>query len=401
MKKLFWAIALLFVLLSSCSHKTQKKSDIVVQNKKQVRLNKEFIFDQMLAGKTPAMFDTLMYTRAYAKGFKGYAFELNNKTLMGIKESSGFYTDALDNGDWVDDVLLAMEEARMGEEILNILEDESLISPPIIEETEEGPVVENAPQIEKIFRDSNGVLKSMQFGTEYFIPQQKNGDTVLVHYSAKNAIRLFYDDLYRLTKKELWKMESVQNAAITGLELYEYSGESKIAETKTVETQKYKTVSKLNADGLIIETKKYEALEETAQEKALQKKEFEYNPRPVSVSKWKYDDSKRITEEAVTEYAVTKSKSTVVNEKKQKFIYNEGHDIYEYYENGSLKIKTEYGEKGNYATTIFFDSVNSVTTYYENYIKLRDVYMYNGIQTREKVYEKPETKDTEDTENTD
>lgn len=390
MKKLFWAIALLLVLFSSCSHKTQKKQDNAVRNKKQVRQNQEFIFDQMLAGKSPKMFDTLMYTRAYSKGFKGYAFEQNNKNLMGIKESTGFYSDALDNGDWVDDVLLAMEEARMGEEILTLLEDESLISPPIIEETDDGPVVENAPQIEKIFRDSNGVLKSMQFGTEYFIPQQNNGNTILVHYSAKSAIRLFYDDLYRLVKKELWKMESINNAAITGLELYEYNGDSKIASTKTIQTQKYKTVSKLNADGLLIETKKYEALE------AGEATEFEYNSRPVSVSFWKYDDQKRITEEAVTEYAVTKQKSTVVNDTKQRFIYNEGHDIYEYYENGSLKIKTEYGEKGNYVTTIYFDSQNSVITYYQDYIKLRDVYMYNGIQTREKVYEQPDTdKDTE------
>ena len=395
MKKLFWAIALLLVLISSCSLKTQKPSEKVVNNKKQVRQNKEFIFDQMMAGKSPAMFDTLMYTHVYQKGFKGYAFELNNKTIMGIKESTGFYSDALDNGDWVDDVLLAMEEARMGDEILSLLEDESLISPPIIEETDEGPVVENAEVIEKIFRDSNGVLKSMQFGTEYFVPQSKNGDMVLVHYFAKTAIRLFYDDLYRLVKKELWKMESVQNAAITGLELYEYSGDAKIAQKKTVQNQKYKTVSTLNADGLVIETKKYEALGEDSDNKA--NKEFEYNTRPVSVSKWKYDEQKRITEESVTEYAVTKTKSTVVNDTKQVFIYNEGHDIYEYYENGNRKIKTEYGEKGNYATTIFFDSVNSVTTYYENYIKLRDVYMYNGVLTREKVYEKPETKDTEDT----
>ncbi len=377
MKKFFWAIALLFVLLSSCSH---KKTETIYLSKNppvQVKNNLDFIVDKLFNQKTPKLFDNLMYTRVYTREFRGYLFELYNPYCRGIKDSTGFYSDACDNGQWVENVLLALEEARMGEEIFSLLEDESLIAPPIIEETPDGPSVENAAQIEKVFTDSAGQLKIMQFGSELFIPQNKTDSTVLVHYSGKTAIRLFYDSLYRLVKKELWKMESVTNAAITGLELYEYTGDSKLADTKTVQNNDYKLVSKLNSDGLVIEANKYSIKDG---------KVLTLLNRTI----WKYDEGKRVTEEVITEYGKAGNKEAPVNEKKQKFIYNEGADIYEYYENGSLKIKTEYGEKGNYATTIFFDEHSSVKTWYEDYIKVRDVYMNDGVQTREKVYEKPE-----------
>ncbi|MBO4532172.1 MAG: hypothetical protein J5726_00540 [Treponema sp.] len=379
MKKLFWAIALLFVLFSSCSHKKTETGNLPQAYSKQHVKNLEFIVDQLFAHKTPVLFDNLMYTHVYTKGFKGYLFELCNPWSRGIMDSTGFYSDALDNGEWVDEVLLALEEARMGEEIFSMLEDESLIAPPIIEETEDGPVVENAAQIEKVFKDSTGQLKILQFGNELFIPQHKTDSSVLVHYSGKTAIRLFYDSLYRLVKKELWKMESVDNAAITGLELYEYTGDSKTAASKTVQNNDYKLVSKLNSDGLVTEALKY----------SVKDKESD---RLLSKTTWKYDEEKRVTQEVIAEYGKDGDKAAPVNEKMQKFIYNEGADIYEYYENGSLKIKTEYGEKGNYATTIFFDSHSSVTTWYEDYTKVRDVYMNDGVKTREKVYEKPEGK---------
>ena len=379
MKKLFWAIVLLFVLLSSCSHKKQKTVYLPKNFSAQVIQNLDFIVDRLLRNKTPGLFDNLMYTRVYTREFRGYLFELYNPYCRGIKDSSGFYSDACDNGQWVEQMLLALEEARMGEEIFSLLEDESLIAPPIIEESPEGPVVENAAQIEKVFTDSSGQLTIMKYGSELFIPQHKADSSVLVHYSGKTAIRLFYDSLYRLVKKELWKLESVYDSAVTGLELYEYTGSSKIPDTKTVQNNEYKLVSKLNSDGLVIEADKYSLKE---------------NEDSVLLSRttWKYDEQKRVTDEVVFEYGKAGNKEAPVNEKKQKFIYNEGADVYEYYENGSLKIKTEYAEKGNYATTIFFDAHSSVTTWYQDYVKVRDVYMNDGVKTREKVYEKPDAK---------
>lgn len=368
MKKCFSAVLLLFLLLSSCSQKKQDTKGLQFVPSEQIRQNRSFIVQKLFENKTPLLFDNLMYTRVYRRDFKGYLFELNNPDCRGIKDSSGFYCDACDNGQWVDDILLAMEEERMGEETLSMLEDQSLIAPP-----------ENAEEIEKIFTDSGGSLKIMEFGRELFIPQYKADSSVLTHYSDKTAIRLFYDSLHRLTKKELWKMESVQNASITLVESYEYQENARYASSKTVENNEYKLVSKLNPDGLIVEALKYSI----GQDSAL---------NLVSKSSWKYDQEKRVTEELVTEYAIENDKEIPVNEKKQKFLYNEGADLYEYYENGILKIKTEYSEKGKYATTIFFDSHSSVTTWYEDYVKVRDLYITDGVKVREKVYEKPQGK---------
>ena len=47
-------------------------------------------------------------------------------------------------------------------------------------------------------------------------------------------------------------------------------------------------------------------------------------------------------------------------------------------------------EKGNFTSRIFFDEGLSVKSYYENNIRVRDVYYRNNSIIREKVYEEPE-----------
>ena len=47
-------------------------------------------------------------------------------------------------------------------------------------------------------------------------------------------------------------------------------------------------------------------------------------------------------------------------------------------------------EKGIFTSRIFFDEGLSVKSYYENNIRVRDVYYRNNSIIREKVYEEPE-----------
>ena len=272
------------------------------------------------------------------------------------------------------------EEERLGSEVLSYLEDESNFTSPIIEETpepsdnlenNEETTVPKVESVEKRLLDANNKLKAMEFESEVFVPYSKEDSSVLVHYSNKNAVRLFYDNLYRLTKKEYWKMDSVENSKITGTEFYSYEGESKKPYEKKIQTDSAVFVSKLNENGLVIRI-----------EKIVDKK-------TCSVTTITYDNKDRIITQSVTEDGIVKKEvfNYSVSDKAEEKGEEEVPPDYEYYENNNLVTKTEYSKKGVYSTTIWFDKTNSVRTDYENYVKVREVYYTNGVERRVKNYE--------------
>lgn len=286
----------------------------------------------------------------------------------------------------IDEEFLA-EEERYGTEVLNFLEDEANFTSPIVEDTVES--------VETRIVDAYNRLKVMEFESEVFIPSVEQDSSVLIHYSNKIAERLFYDNLYRLTKKEYWQMDSVENARIKGKEIYSFEGDSKSPYEKRIESDSSVFVSKLDENGLVIRTEKYEV------------KDSVTGKKPVQTTTWTYDDKKRITSETLTQEGFTKkqvfnyaktdgdvkpSRVKGKNEESEEAVDEEDStdDIppdYEYYENGVLVTETEYTKKGSYSTTIWFDSTNSVRTDYEDYVKVRDVYFSNGIERRVRTYE--------------
>ncbi len=302
-----------------------------------------------------------------------------------------------------EEIDFASEEERMGTDVLSFLEDEANFTSPIIQtaepaeqtqasDEEQAPLVES---VEKRLLDSYSRLKVMEFDTEIFIPVSNEENTVLIHYSNKAAVRLFYDELFRLTKKEYWKMDSIENAALAGVELYSYLEQTKRPQEKIIKTDASIFVSKLDENGLVNRTEKYAVTQEEFEKLELSfdsiKRFTAKKNAPDSVTNWTYDQKNRITSETVKEGQKTK---------KQVFDYSKADAVekgdeasqelppdYEYYENGMLVTKTEYTQKGVYSTTIWFDSENSVKTDYENYVKVRDVYYTNGVQRRVKNYE--------------
>ena len=400
MNKYLLAGLFLFVLtFISCSQK------IVVDKNPPDKEVQQYIFEQFMEGKAPQYFKNLMLRHSFKEHTVRYLLEEAYPECIGIYDSTGFYSASLDDASWIDSMLVSLEEERLGNEVLNFLEDDNNFIPPIIENTteekeqvEEETVPEETDQtnlpvpevesVEKRLLDSYNRLKVMEYGQELFFPvQREQGDAVLIHYSNKAAVRLFYDEFFRLTKKEHWNMESVQNAKIKLVEKYEYEGQSKNPVQKIIEADDTLFVSKLNENGLVIRTLKYEVpkLTEEDSKKSDSKKQ---SNKLISTTTWTYDQKNRITSETVSE------KSKV---QKQVFIYDKIDKLgdnpdnippdYEYYENGVLRTKTEYKTKGTYNTTIVFDSINTVRAEYENYIKVRDVYYLNGVQRRIKSYE--------------
>ena len=322
-------------------------------------------------------------------------------------------SELVDDSSEVDEEFLAQEE-RLGTEVLNFLEDEANFTSPVIEDIEKSDEAyeadetgeEKVPEVETVEKrllDSYNRLKVMEYGSELFIPVSKDDSSIVVHYSDKNAVRIFYDNLYRFTKKEYWKMESVENAALTGTETYSYKDESKKPYEKIIESESSVFVSKLNENGLVSRTEKY-ILEDQSKDSAGAVKTRKLD----SVTDWTYDEKNRITSETLTQGKLVKKQlfnysktdglvqSTKVQTKEQQNQTDSTQEEdkkdelppdYEYYENGILVTKTEYIEKGVYSTTIWFDSANSVRTDYKNYVKVREVYFTNGIERRVKSYE--------------
>lgn len=380
--------------LVSCS---QKKSEEKNPPDKEVQ---QYIFERLMEKKVPSYFEGLMKRPSLKSKTSRYLFEEAYLDCAGIYDCTGFYSPDLDDASWIDSVLIAAEEARLGEEVLSFLEDENNFIPPIIEDVGESSTEESSgtsdkeseseltdeipvPEVEaseKRLVDAYNRLKVMEFGSELFFPMKgQNDNSILVHYSNKSAVRLFYDDLFRLIKKELWNMDSVQNARIKLVEKYEYEGNKKNPSKKIIEADNTVYVSKLNENGLVIRTEKYQT-ESLPVDLSGEK--------PLSITSWTYDDKNRIKSESVSEKGKTQ-RQVFIYDKIDKLADNPDNipPDYEYYENGVLRTKTEYTTKGTYNTTIVFDDINTVRAEYENYIKVRDVYYVNGVQKRIKSYE--------------
>lgn len=328
------------------------------------------------------------------------------------------YNPALDDATWVESVFARIEEERIAEELrvmeesleeyqiddgselikadeeeestLNSESESSEVSE-MSDEPNDSQAEETLSEIEKFFSEEkeevtktgkNDLLSFYEFDNEIFTSQDSEGNHILVHSNKEKVNRFFYDDKYKLIKKEVWNIPSAFKAALEKTETYKYFENSKVVSEKditgpyTVENVKY------NNDGKTLSAEKYAVFEE--KEHITEKRLFSYDDDGNLLSDelkeyfYKADDYKDL------DYSFTK-----------KYLYSYNDEgippDFKYFENGILKMHNKYStEKGNFTSRIFFDEGLSVKSYYENYIRVRDVYYRNNSIIREKVYEEPE-----------
>ena len=356
------------------------------------------------------------------------AFFLSIKSKRGEAEESknhneelsfdiDLYNPALDDATWVESVFARIEEERIAEE-LRVMEEsleeyqiddaselikddeeestmnsesESSEVSEMSDETNDSQAEETLSEIEKFFSEEkeevtktgkNDLLSFYEFDNEIFTSQDSEGNHILVHSKKEKANRFFYDDEYKLIKKEVWNIPSAFKAALEKTETYKYFENSKVVSEKeitgpyTVENVKY------NNDGKTLSAEKYAVFED--KEHITEKRLFSYDDDGNLLSDelkeyfYKADDYKDL------DYSFTK-----------KYLYSYNDEgippDFKYFENGILKMHNKYStEKGNFTSRIFFDEGLSVKSYYENNIRVRDVYYRNNSIIREKVYEEPE-----------
>lgn len=327
------------------------------------------------------------------------------------------YNPALDDATWVESVFARIEEERIAEELrvmeesleeyqiddaselIKADEEESTMNSEsessevseMSDETNDSQAEETLSEIENFFSEEkeevtktgkNDLLSFYEFDNEIFTSQDSEGNHILVHSKKEKANRFFYDDEYKLIKKEVWNIPSVFKAVLEKTETYKYFENSKVVSEKeitgpyTVENVKYSN------DGKTLSAEKYAVFED--KEHITEKRLFSYDDDGNLLSDelkeyfYKADDYKNL------DYSFTK-----------KYLYSYNDEgippDFKYFENGILKMHNKYStEKGNFTSRIFFDEGLSVKSYYENNIRVRDVYYRNNSIIREKVYEEPE-----------
>ena len=327
------------------------------------------------------------------------------------------YNPALDDATWVESVFARIEEERIAEE-LRVMEEsleeyqiddaselikddeeestmnsesESSEVSEMSDETNDSQAEETLSEIENFFSEEkeevtktgkNDLLSFYEFDNEIFTSQDSEGNHILVHSMKEKVNRFFYDDEYKLIKKEVWNIPSSFKAVLEKTETYKYFENSKVVSEKeitgpyTVENVKYSN------DGKTLSAEKYAVFED--KEHITEKRHFSYDDDGNLLSDelkeyfYKADDYKDL------DYSFTK-----------KYLYSYNDEgippDFKYFENGILKMHNKYStEKGNFTSRIFFDEGLSVKSYYENNIRVRDVYYRNNSIIREKVYEEPE-----------
>lgn len=327
------------------------------------------------------------------------------------------YNPALDDATWVESVFARIEEERIAEE-LRVMEEsleeyqiddaselikddeeestmnsesESSEVSEMSDETNDSQAEETLSEIEKFFSEEkeevtktgkNDLLSFYEFDNEIFTSQDSEGNHILVHSMKEKVNRFFYDDEYKLIKKEVWNIPSASKAALEKTETYKYFENSKVVSEKeitgpyTVENVKY------NNDGKTLSAEKYAVFEE--KEHITEKRLFSYD-----------DDGNLLSDELKEYFYKADDYEDLDYSFTKKYLYSYNDEgippDFKYFENGILKMHNKYStEKGIFTSRIFFDEGLSVKSYYENNIRVRDVYYRNNSIIREKVYEEPE-----------
>lgn len=327
------------------------------------------------------------------------------------KDENEFYSPAEDDASWVDALLARIEEERIAEELASMedsvseyqLEEDTING----EQGEESAAPENQPDenppeeispIEKFFEEAkegrsltgkNNQLRFFEFDNEILSPQQTEDGLIVVHSTDSNISRIFYDEKYKMVKKEEWSIKSAADAKLLKTESFTYSEETGKVLQKDISSQTDFESVIYNEASSPVSAKKYTIADD--------KKYI------VMERSWLYDDKNQLIKDEKKDYLYKnndfKNESEVFS-KRYEYIYydivnedQEGENQIppdsKYYENGVLKMQTNYtAEKGSWYTWIYFDDILSVKTYYENEVRVYDEYYNAGKLMRKKVYDK-------------
>lgn len=367
------------------------EADIAIREKLQYQTAQITLFN--LTGKCSIANGSRYYYPEALKELNSRALIINgkriliaeqyNKSILGIIEGSGF-CDELANTLWIDDMLIRLEEERIGNEIHDLeetLEEESEEAVSMEEEAEDIERKLSNEIIEEELLDKNKNLGFMEYDGEIFIPQKlSDGGWYIIHSLKERVTRTKYDKDYKVIQREKWSIPSAENSKLESTEYLEYFEDTYKIKKRTIDYDELETSAIYDERGLVVESTEYKKQDE---KKYILKR-----------SKRSYDEKERLLLDETTEYTYSQDFKRLNYRftKKYVYTYKEVEDIpadFEYFENDVIKMKNIYSDvKGNYSSQIYFEDGFSVKTLYEDDLRSKDIYYLNNEVTRIKEYEK-------------
>ncbi|MCR5062692.1 MAG: hypothetical protein K6A89_05350 [Treponema sp.] len=222
--------------------------------------------------------------------------------------------------------------------------------------------------------ESNGLV-SMEFEGELFVPHRTSAGLEIVHSSNTDVTRFFYDNLLRITKKEVWQIRNAENYNAVRSVIYEYNAENFYPSKITNIENEFKDISLYDNSKNLLERKKYVTFKE---------KEF-----LILQEKYLYDEENRIINSIIQEnnYSEDYKKISYKFLKEYRYSYNDFGQNLEYYENSVLKNQIKYTGENEYYSQVYFDGGISISSFFRDSKKVYDKYIQNSKVIREVKYE--------------
>ncbi len=303
---------------------------------------------------------------------------------IGVFDVSILYDEASDDGQWLESIDLSETDIFK----VDVPEELDEIQKEIFEKS---GTAENAKIRESSFTDTEKKLRFYSFNDESLSLQKTQDGYVSVNSDNKTAVRKFYDNAFRLYKREFWDFSGGQETlGAAKTEDYVYADGAKPVSALITEASSRTEIS-YDDTGRIILSKVFAAENESSEKSENKNNEIPEKKDFVlkSMTSFSYGENGKLTERYYELYDYRRGKLSGTETRREVYEHKieGGEPDYYFYENGALRMKRIYRSVDAYTAYMYFDGGYSSETMYENGKRVRDLFFLYGKLVRSRNYE--------------
>lgn len=300
---------------------------------------------------------------------------------IGVFDVSILYDETSDDGDLIDSIDFSESD------IFTVEEPEELneIRKEIFEKT---AAAKNEIR-ESRFTDTEKKLRFYSFNDEVLSLQKNQDGYTAISSDNKTAVRKFYDNAFRLYKREFWNLSGgAETSEAAKTENYIYADGAKPVSAVITEPKKRMEIS-YDESGRIVISKVFAAENESSEKLADSNAAVEIKFNLKSMTRFSYGESGKLTERYYELYDYRRGKLSGTETRREVYEHKteDGEPDYYFYENGALRMKRIYRSVDAYTAYMYFDGGYSSETVYENGKRVRDLFFFHDKLVRSRNYE--------------
>lgn len=302
---------------------------------------------------------------------------------IGVFDVSILYDETSDDGDLIDSIDFSESD------IFTVEEPEELneIRKEIFEKT---AAAKNEIR-ESRFTDTEKKLRFYSFNDEVLSLQKNQDGYTAISSDNKTAVRKFYDNAFRLYKREFWNLSGgAETSEAAKTENYIYADGAKPVSAVITEASSRTEIS-YDDTGRIILSKVFAAENESSEKSENKNNEISEKKDFVlkSTTSFSYGENGKLTERYYELYDYRRGKLSGTETRREVYEHKieGGEPDYYFYENGALRIKRIYSGVDTYTAYMYFDGGYSSESVYENGRHVRDLFFLYGKLVRSRNYE--------------